>query len=423
MVSKSVLIGFFLCLLGTTTFAATRSGGPEVCDIQQLTTSQPAERYDFEGGSVELWDIKDQQFQCIGAFPSRITVQPGSLQLPSFHHFPLLVFVQQGEGVMGIHFPGCAETYDSGGDSYQKEFRVKQGDVIAIPAGAVHWAYNNGNKDSVSVIINDLSNPSNQMDMIPRTFHLAGVYSQHQGHYYVGNSILNGFDTALLAEAFNANPEAVRAMQMSGGTDAERGFIVKVQEPMLFDDRQLSNGLEEQNICTSKAFYNLDSQREADIFSRQAGKVNTVNKHKLPLLSYLDLSAEKGYLQPNALLSPLWSTNSHTMLYVLSGDAQIETVSNHGEAVFDQKVSTGDIVVVPQFFVSTARAGENGFEWVAFKTNKSPMKSPLAGYTSVFRAMPLDVITNAYQMSPKQAQNLKTNRETESILFSPQTKN
>lgn len=107
-------------------------------------------------------------------------------------------------------------------------------------------------------------------------------------------------------------------------------------------------------------------------------------------------------------------------MYVLRGDAQVQVVSNNGEAVLDEQVNRGDFFVVPQFFASTARAGQNGFEWVAFKTNKSPMKSPVAGYTSVFRATPLQVITNAYKISPSQAQNLKTNRETESILLSPQ---
>ena len=103
-------------------------------------------------------------------------------------------------------------------------------------------------------------------------------------------------------------------MQESG----ERGLIVKVEQPMQFvtpeEEQQqwqpqqkrqgqrgqqgggASNGLEEK-ICSSKILYNLDTQREADIFSRQAGKLNYVNEHKLPILSYLDLSAEKGHLQ------------------------------------------------------------------------------------------------------------------------------
>lgn len=213
-----------------------------------------------------------------------------------------------------------------------------------------------------------------------------------------------------------------------------RGLIVKVQQPMQFvtpDEEQFerrqsrggggaaSNGLDE-TICSAKILYNLDNQREADVFSRQAGKLNTVNENKLPILSLLDVSAEKGHLQPNALYSLHWPVNSHAVVYVLSGDAQVQIVSNNGETVLDEQVKRGDMFVVPQFFASVTKAGENGFEWVAFKTNKSPMKSPVAGYTSVFRAMPLEVITSSYDVSPSQAQSLKTNRETESMLFSPQ---
>ncbi|GKB37546.1 11S globulin precursor [Tanacetum coccineum] len=341
-------------------------------------------------------------------------------------------------------------------DSHQKVHRFKQGDILAIPAGAVHWCYNDGNQEVVAIAINDLNNPSNQLDLQSRLFYLAGgLSSQHiqgqqrqkgqegrqpfqQQESFNFQNIFAGFDTELLAESFNSDPQIIRAMQESG----ERGLIVKVQQPMQFvtpeEEQQqwqqprqqkqgqrgqhgggASNGLEEK-ICSSKILYNLDTQREADIFSRQAGKLNLVNEHKLPILSYLDLSAEKGHLQQNALISPHWSINSHTIIYVLRGDAQVQVVSNNGEAVLDEQVNRGDLFVVPQFFATTARAGQNGFEWVAFKTNKSPMKSPVAGYTSVFRAMPLEVITNSYEISPSQAQNLKTNRETESILLSPQ---
>ncbi|KAI3772990.1 hypothetical protein L6452_04186 [Arctium lappa] len=474
MVAPKLLLGLFLCLLGTTALATTRSprlGGTEMCSLQRLTASQPSQRYEYEGGSIELWNLNEDQFQCVGVQPERKTIQPNSLSLPSFHPYPRLVFIEQGVGLIGVHFPGCAETYDTGvqqqhqqqgprrmgeggqfeqRDSHQKIRRFYPGDIIAIPAGAVHWTYNDGNQEVVAVSINDLNNPANQLDMQPRPFYLAGgaasqggspgqqgkgsqkqgPWQQQEGSAHFVN-IFSGFDTELLAEAFNSDPQIVRAMQES----RNRGLIVKVQQPMQFitpDEQQLqqprqqqqrpgggSNGFEE-TICSEKLVYNLDNQREADIFSRQAGKLNYVNAHKLPVLSYLDLSAEKGNLQPNALFSPYWPVNNHVILYVLRGDARIQTVSNSGQTVMDQQVNRGDIVVVPQFFATTARAGQSGFEWVAFKTSRSPMKSPVAGYTSVFRAMPLEVITNAYQISPSQAQNLKTNRETESFLLSPQ---
>lgn len=61
--------------------------------------------------------------------------------------------------------------------------------------------------------------------------------------------------------------------------------------------RPLDNGLEE-TLCTTRIRHNLDTQTESDVFSRQAGRVNIVNQHKLPILRYLDMSAEKGHLFP-----------------------------------------------------------------------------------------------------------------------------
>ena len=53
-------------------------------------------------------------------------------------------------------------------DSHQKLHRFYPGDIIAIPGGAVHWTYNDGNQEIVAVSINDLNNPANQLDIQPR---------------------------------------------------------------------------------------------------------------------------------------------------------------------------------------------------------------------------------------------------------------
>lgn len=98
--------------------------------------------------------------------------------------------VFSGEGIIGVNFPGCAETFDTGvqqqqesprrkaghqqqggyesSDSHQKVIRFKRGDIIAIPAGAVHWQYNDGNQRVVAIIIGDINNPSNQLDLQAR---------------------------------------------------------------------------------------------------------------------------------------------------------------------------------------------------------------------------------------------------------------
>ncbi|KAI3863278.1 hypothetical protein MKX03_023642 [Papaver bracteatum] len=75
--------------------------------------------------------------------------------------------------------------------------------------------------------------------------------------------------------------------------------------------------------------------------------------------------------------------------------------------------------VVPQFFTAIKRAGENGLEWVNFQTNSMPMESPVAGSTSVFKGMPLEIITNSYQISYSDARALKFNRDEHVKLVPP----
>lgn len=142
-------------------------------------------------------------------------------------------------------------------------------------------------------------------------------------------NIFRAFDTELMAEAFNIPVEIVRRMQEE---QSERGLIVNVREGMSmirpdeeeFEGQQgrpnrgqqwwkevIGNGLEE-NICTMKIRTNMETQRRADIYSRQAGKIKHVNRQKLPILRDMDMSASKGTLYPvikSIVLSKLIKNN------------------------------------------------------------------------------------------------------------------
>ncbi|XP_073026936.1 11S globulin seed storage protein 2-like [Primulina eburnea] len=422
------------------------------CRLQRITAAQPSKRINSEGGETELWNERDDQFQCAGVVAMRNILRPNALSLPNFHPYPRLVFIEQGYGYISVTYPGCAETYHaessqrtreskekwettergSERDLHQKVHRIRKGDIVAIPAGAVHWCYNAGKEDLVAISINDLNHQANQLDQKFRAFYLAGGVpkkGQQEGGRFeeeTFHNVLKEFDTNLLAEAFDMPEEIVRQMQKGG---EERGLSVIAQEKMSFirpdeqeewgkHEERYDNGLEE-TYCSMKISTNVESRREADIYSRQAGKLNVADKHKLPILKFLDMSAERGDLFPNALLSPDWSMQGHTIVYVTRGDAQIQISNHNGETLMNDRVNKGDMFVVPQYYVSTARAGESGFEWVAFKTTGWPIRNPLAGYTSVIRGLPLQVITNSYQISPKQAEELKMNRGGQSFLMSP----
>lgn len=65
---------------------------------------------------------------------------------------------QQGERGSGSRFQ----------DRHQKIGQFRQGDIIAFPAGAAHWAYNEGNEELVLVCLEDSGNSANQLDQNSR---------------------------------------------------------------------------------------------------------------------------------------------------------------------------------------------------------------------------------------------------------------
>lgn len=122
-------------------------------------------------------------------------------------------------------------------------------------------------------------------------------------------NIFSGFNKDFLEEAYNIPSDLAKKMQ----EERSRGLIVKCDEEMSFmtpeeGEEELStspfsrreedsNGLEE-TICTAKVQHNMNTQREADAYSREAGRVNILNQLKLPILRFMGMSAEKGHLFP-----------------------------------------------------------------------------------------------------------------------------
>jgi hypothetical protein len=77
------------------------------------------------------------------------------------------------------------------------------------------------------------------------------------------------------------------------------------------------------------------------------------------------------------------------------------------------------LLIIPQHYVVLKKAEHEGCQYISFKTNANSMVSHLAGKNSIFRAMPVDVIANAYRISREQARSLKNNRGEELGAFTP----
>lgn len=467
MASKASLLLSFL-LLFSTCLARHQQQQQQLqnqCQIGRIDALEPYDRIQAEAGVTEFWNADEQQFQCAGVEFLRHRIQPGGLLLPSYVNTPLLSFIERGRGVQGVVRPGCPETYESSQeqqfsgqgerrgqrfeglqqDRHQKVENLNEGDVVAIPAGAAHWIYNDGDTELVAVVFFDTQNNANQLDQNHRRFFLAGnpqaQSQQQQGQrqqdqrYRNAGNIFSGFDVEFLEEAFNVDRQTAEKLQ--GPTD-QRGHIVNVeQELRIIRPRQTrqeqeqeqqggrrqgrrggwSNGFEE-TICSLKLRENIDNPTHADFVNPEAGRIANLNSFKFPILRQLQLSAERGELHRNAIQSPHWTLNAHNLLYLTDGTLRVQIVNNAGESVFDDELREGQVVVIPQNFAVIKRAGEQGARWISFKTNDNAMIANLAGRVSAIRSMPVDVVANAYQLSRDDAQRLKFSQQ-ESQLLSP----
>ncbi|KAI3891733.1 hypothetical protein MKW92_000573 [Papaver armeniacum] len=420
-----------------------RYQGQSQCRIENINAQEPNRHVESEAGVTEFWDQNNEQFDCAGVAPARYIIQPRGLLLPFFVNAPRLVYIVQGRGMSGALIPGCPETFHSirqsvqlrgrgqqqgARDQHQKIRSIQQGDILALPAGVTNWLYNEGETPLIAVSLHDTSSNTNQLDRNLR------LITQQQRQQLRGqqdipeNNIFNGFNVETLAEAFGVSTETARRLQ---GQDDQRGNIVFVEgglqaiRPQKGEEEEqqeqryrTTNGLEE-TICSMRLKQNIANPTRADVYSEKAGRITTLNSQKLPILNYLQMSAERGVLYQNALLAPHWNLNAHSVIYVTRGSCRCQIVGNQGRQVFNGQLNQGQMLVVPQNFAVVKQAGNEGFEWVSFKTNDNAMTSPLVGKTSVLRAMPVDVLMNAYQISREEANRLKYNRQEEMMILSP----
>eukprot|EP01018_Ginkgo_biloba_P038617 Gb_34863 [translate_table: standard] len=418
------------------------------CRIERLTAQEPSQRIRSEGGSLEFLNIQadNDQFQCAGVTAIRETLDPNALLLPTYTNSPKIAYIVQGEGKLGVVFPGCPETFqqqhmnfhekreeERGGfrEASQKVRRVRKGDVVAIPAGVTCWLYNDGNERLQIVAIADTFNHQNQLDQTYRPFYLAGSApsgGQMAGGRSIGDNILQGFDTETLAEAMGISQDTARRIQQN----QKRGPIVKVEGglrvPGPRSEREtdyldstgvLNSNSVEEFYCSMRLSHNANNPEDADVYIRHGGWLTRVNRLKLPAVRDMRLGAERGVLHPKAIFAPSWLVNAHGVMYVTRGRGRMQIVANEGKRVFEGEVREGQFLVIPQFHAIAKQAGTEGLEWITFTTSDSAFRSSLTGRNSVLKAMPQEVVMNAYNINEEEARDLRRNREHETTIFSP----
>ncbi|XP_061360402.1 glycinin G4-like [Gastrolobium bilobum] len=166
-----------------------------------------------------------------------------------------------------------------------------------------------------------------------------------------------------------------------------------------------SNGLEE-SICTLKLVENIARPSRADLYNPRAGRISTLDSLTLPVLRFLRLSAQYVVLYKNGIYAPHWNINANGVMYVTRGSGKVRVVNCLGNSVFNGVLKRGQLLVVPQNFLVSQQAEEEGFEYVVFKTNDRATSSHVK---QVFRSIPAEVLANAFGLEQSQVSQLKFN--------------
>ncbi|KAL6340285.1 hypothetical protein AAG906_040722 [Vitis piasezkii] len=439
------------------------------CRISRLSAQEPSNRIQSEAGVTEIYDHNNQQLQCAGVAVVRYIIKPRGLLLPSYLNAPQLMYFIQGRGLQGIMISGCPETFQSfqesqqgvqqvgeqeeqqgghqfSGDQHQKIREVQEGDVFVVSTGVGHFIYNNGNNRLILVSVIDISNDANQLDFQPRVLSCRSpqnefqqqrsedAQQQGQGQEQEQEQEQEGSQEVhrralRLAEAFNVDAQLIRKLQ---GQNDSRGNIVRVEgglQAVLPQRGQEEQGSEQQEdrlhahgngfeeiICSLRLKQNIGEPRRADVYTPLGGRIGGITSFDLPILKgIVKLSARRAFLYKGAMLLPHYDMNAHSIIYAIRGSAKFQIVQNQGRTVFNDVVTAGRVIVVPQNFALMMKAGDSGFEFVAIKTDENGMINTLAGDLSLIRAMPVKAIASAYQISEEQAKELKFNRMEASI--------
>ncbi|KAG5246345.1 legumin family protein [Salix suchowensis] len=404
MAKTNALLSFSLFLVlfhGSLGLTADRSRNHQgQCQLDRLNALKPDNRVRSEAGLTESWDPNHDQFQCAGVAVVRRTIEPNGLLLPSYSNAPQLVYIVQGRGVAGTLMPGCPETFqesqESQGqgsrglqDQHQKVHRFREGDVIALPAGVAQWCYNDGNERVITVAVLDVANNANQLDDM--------------------------IDEQVARRLQNESDRRGNIVRVKGGLQIVMPPSLRQDEHEQEHRGEHRNGLEE-TMCTMRIRENIGDASRADVFTPEAGRISTLNSHKLPILRHIQLSAERGVLYNEAMMVPHWNLNAHSIIYGIRGQAHVQVVDHSGRTVFDGEMREGQVLTVPQNFAVVKRSDQQNFEWVSFKTNDNAMISPLAGRTSALRAMPAEVLANAFRISVEDARRIKFERQETTLI-------
>ncbi|XP_059596942.1 glutelin type-A 3-like isoform X1 [Vitis vinifera] len=344
--------------------------------------------FEGEGGTYYRWSSAEYELlkeAKVGG--GRLVLQPRGFALPHYADSNRIGYVLQGScGVVGMVSPNASQ---------EVVLRLKKGDIIPVPSGAVSWWYNDGDSELIIVFLGETSKA-----YVPGEF----TYFLLTGT----QGILGGFSTEFNSRAYDINNEEAKKLAKS-----QSGVLII----------KLPEGHKMPHPCknsTDKLVFNIDAALP-DIHVQNAGLLTALTAKKFPFLGEVGLSATLVKLDANAMSSPMYAGDSSVqVIYVAKGSGRIQVVGINGERALDAKVKAGHLLLVPRFFVASAIADGEGLEYFSLITATEPIFGEFTGKTSVWGALSPHVLQASLNVAPEFEQLFRAKIKKSTILVPPQ---
>ncbi|XP_015893696.3 glutelin type-D 1 [Ziziphus jujuba] len=359
-------------------------------DLNPRTANQTL--FEGEGGGYYLWSSKEFPLLAqtkLGA--GKLVLKPNGFALPHYADSSKVGYVLQGsDGVVGMVFPKKRS-------SKEVVLKLKKGDIIPVPLGALSWWYNNGDSELVIVFLGQTTKA-----YVPGEF----TYFLLTG----GLGILGAFSTEYTSKAFDmSKDEAKELVQSQSGV-----LIIKLEAGKKMPKPQL--------LKTKELVFNINdySSLADDENVKRGGIVTTVNKSKFSFIGEVGLTATHLKLEPHSMSSPIYTTDSSVrVIYVVKGSGRIQIVGIQGKRVLDTEVKAGQLVVVPAFFVEAKIAGEEGMECFSIINSAEPILEDIASDESVLAALSPEVLQASLNISAVSGKHFISEIMKNSIILPP----
>ncbi|XP_065850966.1 11S globulin seed storage protein Ana o 2.0101-like [Euphorbia lathyris] len=162
-------------------------------------------------------------------------------------------------------------------------------------------------------------------------------------------------------------------------------------------ERKGPYNVNDESLCNiNTRIAKISDPSRADLFIPGVGQLTTIDVHQLSILESSQLSV------------------TYTLL--LKGKGHIQVVDDNGKNVFDDIVKEGQLLLVLHSFLMAEQAKSEIYEYFTFKTNGNPITSKLTGRNSVINCLPLEVLTNAFEINKEEAKKVKLGRNETSLV-------